>query len=238
MNPFTPEQDPRLYVRIRAQLARKSGTAEYPAGAKLPTEAELAAQHGCDPDRAQKAWPAPGSGRPGGAGARQRLLLPVRSRAMEDEDGIPGRPRERRLPGALTSNALLTGVVCVVLAGLISFFVARWQAQDATRQAASAQQVTAIVRLEAAANTFYQGTLTLLGSCYKKPDLCPNGAYQSPWITYQAAFDADRANVSDPQTAMLAGQVSYDADTAIEYAGIGSDPAAPWFNRLAVHTRR
>jgi DNA-binding FadR family transcriptional regulator len=49
------ERDPRLYVRIRAQLARKITEGELSAGSKLPTEKQLAAQHGCGTDAAQRA---------------------------------------------------------------------------------------------------------------------------------------------------------------------------------------
>jgi hypothetical protein len=41
----------------------------------------------------------------------------------------------RRRAGGLTSNALVTGVVAAIVAGLISFAIAHYQDQDATRQA-------------------------------------------------------------------------------------------------------
>jgi hypothetical protein len=140
----------------------------------------------------------------------------------------------RRLPGGLAGNALVASVVSVIVAGLISFYVARWQSQDAAKQATSAQQVAAVVQLESAASTFYQGTITLLISCYSKPGECPDLPPQSPWITDQATFNADRANVSDLQVAVLAAQLDDDAANAIDYAGVGQVAAQPYRNLMAV----
>ncbi len=44
------------------------------------------------------------------------------------------KPR-RRLPGGLTGNALISGVVAALVAGAISFTIAHYQSQDAARQA-------------------------------------------------------------------------------------------------------
>jgi type II secretory pathway pseudopilin PulG len=142
--------------------------------------------------------------------------------------------KKRGLLGGLTGNALISGIISAVVAGVISLIVANYQDQAAARQVASGQQATAVVQLEAAANTFYQGTVTLLNSCYKKPALCPNEAYLSPWNTYQATFNASRSNVSDPQAGRLAGQLDDDAATAIEYAGFDESTALSWFNKMAV----
>jgi GntR family trehalose operon transcriptional repressor len=50
-----PEQDPGSYMHIHSVLARRIRDGEYPAGAKLPTETELAEEFGCRPDTAAKA---------------------------------------------------------------------------------------------------------------------------------------------------------------------------------------
>jgi GntR family transcriptional regulator len=42
-----PEQDSPSYLYIHSELARRIKDGEYPAGAKLPTEAELAEEFGC-----------------------------------------------------------------------------------------------------------------------------------------------------------------------------------------------
>ena len=47
-----PEQDPEAYLHIRSVLARRIRDGEYPAGAKLPAEAELAEEFGCGPGTA------------------------------------------------------------------------------------------------------------------------------------------------------------------------------------------
>ena len=49
------EQNPRSYLHIRAVLARRIRDGEYPAGAKLPTETELADEFGCGSDIAARA---------------------------------------------------------------------------------------------------------------------------------------------------------------------------------------
>jgi len=47
-----PEQDPQSFVHIHSVLARRIRSGEYPAGAKLPTETELAEEFGCGPGTA------------------------------------------------------------------------------------------------------------------------------------------------------------------------------------------
>ena len=53
----------------------------------------------------------------------------------------PGRWRQ-----ALTSNALITGIICVALSGGISFLVAHYQADAAAQQAVAAQQAQSAER--------------------------------------------------------------------------------------------
>ena len=50
-----PGQDPEAFPRIHSVLARRIRDGEYPAGAKLPTETELADEFGCGPDVAARA---------------------------------------------------------------------------------------------------------------------------------------------------------------------------------------
>jgi hypothetical protein len=50
-----PGQDPGAYQYIHSVLARRIRGGEYPAGAKLPTETELADEFGCGPDTAARA---------------------------------------------------------------------------------------------------------------------------------------------------------------------------------------
>ena len=50
-----PGQDPGAYLHIHSVLARRIRGGEYPAGAKLPTETELADEFGCGPDVAARA---------------------------------------------------------------------------------------------------------------------------------------------------------------------------------------
>lgn len=80
-----PEKAPRLSVRIHAQLARRIRDGEFPTGTKVPIEAELAGEYGCDVDSVRRAqqllqadglaerWPGKGhysSGPEGGQGSR------------------------------------------------------------------------------------------------------------------------------------------------------------------------
>jgi DNA-binding GntR family transcriptional regulator len=50
-----PGQDPEGYPHIHSVLARRIKAGEYPAGAKLPTETELADEFGCGLDVAARA---------------------------------------------------------------------------------------------------------------------------------------------------------------------------------------
>jgi DNA-binding GntR family transcriptional regulator len=49
------DSDPKVYMHIRSVLARRIRDGEYPAGAKLPTDTELAAEFGCEPGTAVRA---------------------------------------------------------------------------------------------------------------------------------------------------------------------------------------
>src|SRR5689334_5801224 len=50
-----PGQDPEAYPHVHSVLARRIKGGEYPAGARLPTETELADEFGCGPDAAARA---------------------------------------------------------------------------------------------------------------------------------------------------------------------------------------
>ena len=50
-----PGQDPEAYLHIHSVLARRIRGGEYPAGAKLATETELADEFGCGPDAVTRA---------------------------------------------------------------------------------------------------------------------------------------------------------------------------------------
>ena len=50
-----PGQDPGTYLHVHSVLARRIRGGEYPAGARLPTEAELADEFGCRPETAARA---------------------------------------------------------------------------------------------------------------------------------------------------------------------------------------
>ena len=50
-----PGQDLRAYLHIHSVLARRIRGGEYPAGAMLPTETELADEFGCGPGTAARA---------------------------------------------------------------------------------------------------------------------------------------------------------------------------------------
>jgi DNA-binding GntR family transcriptional regulator len=51
----SPERDPKSFLHIHAVLAQRIRSGEYPAGAKLPTETELAEEFGCAPRTAAEA---------------------------------------------------------------------------------------------------------------------------------------------------------------------------------------
>ncbi len=50
-----PEGNPGAFLHIHSVLARRIRSGEYPAGAKLPTETELAEEFGCTPGVAAQA---------------------------------------------------------------------------------------------------------------------------------------------------------------------------------------
>jgi type II secretory pathway pseudopilin PulG len=126
--------------------------------------------------------------------------------------------RARRIAG-MPSNALVSGVVGAIVAGLISFGIAHYQDQDAARQAASAQQASAALQLETAATGLYQATFDLWPSCEKNPGIClDNNAY----VAAEQTFNAASSNVSDPRAAMLAKQLANSSTTALASADLTS----------------
>jgi GntR family transcriptional regulator len=48
-------EDPEAFLRIHSVLAQRIRGGEYPAGARLPTETELAGEFGCGPGVAAQA---------------------------------------------------------------------------------------------------------------------------------------------------------------------------------------
>lgn len=125
----------------------------------------------------------------------------------------PEVKRRRRLPGGLTGNALVSGVVSAVVAGAISFGVAHQQSQDSARQAVAGQQASAAAQLEAAATTFYRDAQNLYvsrSSCDGKgaPTCMVTPPSLTTYFSDQAAFNADQLNVSDSKASALARQLS------------------------------
>jgi hypothetical protein len=153
-----------------------------------------------------------------------------------DEDGIPARPRKSRLPGGLSGHALLTGVVCVVLAGIISFFVARWQSQDAASQAHAAQVADGASQVESAAESFYdtaEALYTARRQCAAAehsagtvPPGCPPSVVAL--INSEAVLGAAYSNTADPETLSLLRAFSLAAHDDLAQAGdLRGGPYAP-----------
>ena len=132
----------------------------------------------------------------------------------------PGQLRKKKR-GILTNNAVVAGVVSAIVAGAISFAVAHYQTQDAARQALAGQQASAAVQLQTAANVYYQATFTVWGNCQQNPEgSCTDGTVSgTPFAIAQAAFNADRTNISDPRTSALAAQLVNLVGTAIDLSG-------------------
>ena len=70
-------------------------------------------------------------------------------------------PRKSRWNRALGNNALVASVVSAIVAGVISFFIAHWQDQDAARQAHAAQAADGASQVESAAQDFYDAAESL-----------------------------------------------------------------------------
>jgi hypothetical protein len=132
-----------------------------------------------------------------------------------------GNPRKPRLRRALSNNAVVAGVISAIVAGVISLLITHYQDQDAAAQQHSSEQTSTVLQLETAATAFFQGTTNLVADCMTTdPNLCPDGAYDAPYVTYTATFNTDRANVPDPLADNLATQMENDANSYID--GIGT----------------
>ena len=77
-----------------------------------------------------------------------------RARSEEEQWHRPDRGRSETFPGGWTGNALVSGVVSAIVAGIISFMVTHYQA-------ISGQQATAITQLESSATTYYNATIAI-----------------------------------------------------------------------------
>ena len=81
------------------------------------------------------------------------------------------RPRTKKR-AILTNNAVVAAVVSAIVAGVISFAVAHYQAQDADRQAVASQQVAIASEVESEATRFSQDVNSAFQwhvVCYKIP---------------------------------------------------------------------
>ena len=151
------------------------------------------------------------------------------------------KPR-RRLPGGITGNALITGVVSAIIAGVISFYVAHWQSQDVARQAIASQQVLEVIQLKTDAETFDQSALGAYASgwqcAHKVASACKQAEASVPYITTgspvassqdalladmndisDAVLRTDAANLVDQVTGALAEDGSQQGSTAWAKAG-------------------
>jgi hypothetical protein len=128
---------------------------------------------------------------------------------------------------------------------VISYAVARWQAQDAARQASTGEQVTAVVQLETDARTFVTEADRLIRvrrHCSGQPTPTPDckkeaetPVYDSPLIGMGLALGTDLANISDAAARKDAYILQGDALQALPDATGNRDSASsrPW----AAHTR-
>jgi hypothetical protein len=120
----------------------------------------------------------------------------------------------RRLPGGLTGNALVSGVVSAIVAGVISFTVVHYQDQDAARQAQASQQVQEAEQVETAANSFYQATMSVYNfqlKCVSRNETSQQCEILAPGdndlATADNALDADMLNITDREAFQLAASL-------------------------------
>jgi ethanolamine ammonia-lyase small subunit len=142
----------------------------------------------------------------------------------------------RRLPGGLTGNALFTGVISAIVAGVISFYVAHWQSQDAVRQAIASEQVQEVTQLEADARTFdqdaYSAYLSGWQCAHKITSACKTAEAStvvgSPLISAQDALTADMNNISDSAVRTDAANLLDQVTGALAEEGSENGTAAWW----------
>jgi hypothetical protein len=132
----------------------------------------------------------------------------------------------RRLPGGLTGNALVAGIVTGIVGGAISFYVARWQSQDSARQAIASQRIQEVIQLETDAKTFflvaygaYINRQECLGGTASSCNQADSSISSSPLISAENALGADLANVSDTAAKKDADSLTYYALQALSEDG-------------------
>lgn len=129
----------------------------------------------------------------------------------------------RRNLGSFTGNALASGVISALVAGVIAFFVASYQVHSADRQAIAGEQAQAAAQLQAAARTLYDAASAVRpfdSTCKGSADglnlLCTyrvDPAGTPPIKNDLEIYGTDQANVSDPVVSRLAAQLLIAAES-------------------------
>jgi hypothetical protein len=153
-------------------------------------------------------------------------------------------PKARRgRPGWIAGNALVTGIICAILAGVISFYVARWQSQDAAKQAVASQQAQELVRVETDATTLYQvayGVYVSRRECVagiaSACNQTDNNLASSPLLSAEFALGADVTNISDAAARLDEENLQRSMSDALSSAGTSQGYAA-WLNMGTAYDR-
>lgn len=131
--------------------------------------------------------------------------------SSEPKDQINKRPF-----GFLANNVVIAGIVSAITAGTMSFFIAKYQSQDAGRQALAGQQISVAIQLESAATSLWQASAATVehGYRYAKldgPCIIPTAPSYNTLLTEREIFWNDRINMDD-------GQASYWSLEFYDYA--------------------
>lgn len=139
----------------------------------------------------------------------------------------------------MTGNALVSGIVAAIVAGVISFGIAHYQSQDAARQAQAAQVADGASQVESVAAGFYEAAESLYAArkqCIiqfrpgKVPPGCP--ASDIAFLNSQAALGTAFANTSDQQIHSLLSVFIRDALDAL--AELGTPQGSASYNKMTV----
>ena len=166
------------------------------------------------------------------------------TRAPKPRPRPKNRDRDKgkgRLEG-WTQNALISGVVSAIVAGLIAYFIGHAQSQDAARQAQSAHQTQEAGQLENVASVLYQVSTNIYNfqlKCAGANLSWRQCASISPdFNSYSAAttaFGPASFNVTDQKASSLA--TSFDsAVSKVINAGSVSAAKSDWLTMLNLYT--
>jgi hypothetical protein len=166
----------------------------------------------------------PGSSQPKALDAKHRAESAAPGEEMAPVAGKSSGPRDppRKKWAAVASSPLVVALISAIVAGVVSFAVARYQNEASRGQAVSSQQTQELLRMEQSGDTLYEDAQNIAISAIKcsfKGQEWSTCFFINPEFTKYLvdidAFSTTIQNVSDQQADKIAEQIAGKAAGAM-----------------------